>query len=118
MLRPVPTFEESLAAVAKAVVARVDRRRRALGMPPLAAAGGIAEAIDVALFGDPGAPLGVVTARGAGPGVRGITTQTAQPGRDGWWRVGRVVDATAGAEFDVWYVPGARRVGIGSDRSG
>jgi hypothetical protein len=24
----------------------------------------------------------------------------------GWWLVGRVLDDIAGAEFDVWYIPG------------
>lgn len=32
--------------------------------------------------------------------------------RGDWWHVGYVIDELADAEFDVWFVPGAYRLGV------
>ncbi len=31
---------------------------------------------------------------------------------DDWWHVGSVLDSLADLEFDVWYMPGQRRLGM------
>ena len=43
-----------------------------------------------------------------------VTGMMAPPrrGRAGWWLVGRVLDEIADAEFSVWFMPDARRIGI------
>jgi hypothetical protein len=35
-----------------------------------------------------------------------------EPGRGGWWLVGRVVDGIAETELEVWCEPVARRIGL------
>jgi hypothetical protein len=86
MTDPSPTIDESAVAVAKGLATRRARHRanpRHAGLT----SGAIAER------------------------VTGITLPP-RPGRDGWWLVGRVLDELDDAEFSVWYIPGARRIGI------
>jgi hypothetical protein len=86
MTDPLPTIEESALAVAKGLAARRARHRA-----------------------DPrhaGLTTGAIAER-----VTGITLPP-RPGHDGWWLVGRVLDELEDAEFSVWYIPGARRIGI------
>lgn len=35
-----------------------------------------------------------------------------QAGADGWWFIGRIHDAIAGVEFDVWFMPERKRIGL------
>jgi hypothetical protein len=86
MTDPYPTIEESAIAVVKAVAARRARHRA-----------------------DP-THTGLTTAAIA-ERVTGITLPP-RVGRDGWWLVGRVLDELVDAEFSVWYMPGARRIGL------
>jgi len=81
-----PTIDESALAVVKAVAARRARHR-----------------------GDP-AQAGLTTSAIA-ERVTGLTLPPRR-GRDGWWLVGRVLDELDDAEFSVWYVPEARRIGL------
>ena len=86
MTDPYPSIEESCIAVVKAVAARRARHRA-----------------------DP-THTGLTTAAIA-ERVLGITLPP-RSGRDGWWLVGRVLDELVDAEFSVWYMPGARRIGL------
>lgn len=81
-----PSLDESTLAVVKAV-AVLRARRRADPAHAGLTAGAIAER------------------------VTGIMAPP-RPGRGGWWCVGRVLDEVADAEFSVWFMPGARRIGI------
>jgi len=89
-INPVPSIEESVVAVVKAVKARRERHT--------------ADPIHAGL-----------TAAGIAEQVYGITLPP-RSGRDNWWLVGRVLDELADAEFSVWYLPGDRRVGVGGLR--
>jgi hypothetical protein len=86
MTDPGPSIDESALAVVKAVAARRARHR------------------------DDPAQAGLTTSAIA-ERVTGITLPPRR-GRDGWWLVGRVLDELDEAEFSVWYVPGARRIGL------
>ena len=81
-----PTPEESGLAVAKAVAARRARHRA-----------------------DPARAN--LTASAIAERVTGIT-MPPRPGDDAWWLVGRVLDDLEDAEFSVWYIPNARRIGL------
>ena len=83
---PTPSLDESTLAVVKAVAARRARHRA-----------------------DPAQAR--LTASAIAERVTGITLPPRH-GRGGWWLVGRVLDEVADAEFSVWLIPGARRVGI------
>ena len=52
-----------------------------------------------------------LTASAIAERVTGITLPV-RAGRDGWWLVGRVLDEIEDAEFSVWCMPAARRIGI------
>ena len=43
--------------------------------------------------------------------VTGITLPPRR-GDGGWWLVGRVLDEIEDADFSVWYIPEARRIGL------
>ena len=81
-----PSLEESTLAVVKAVAARRGKHRT-----------------DPARAGLTGSAI-----------AERVTGIMAPPrsGRGGWWLVGRVLDEIADAEFSVWFIPGARRIGI------
>jgi hypothetical protein len=81
-----PSLDESTLAVVKAVAARRARHR-----------------------GDPAQEW--LTASAIAERVTGITMPPRR-GRGGWWLVGRVLDEIADAEFSVWFIPGARRIGV------
>jgi hypothetical protein len=81
-----PSLDESTLAVVKAVAVLRARRRA-----------------------DP-AHVGL-TAAAIAERVAGIVAPP-RPGRGGWWFVGRVLDEIADAEFSVWFMPVARRIGI------
>jgi hypothetical protein len=81
-----PTLEESALAVVKAVAARRGRHRA-----------------------DPARAS--LTTNAIAERVTGITLPP-WAGHDGWWLVGRVLDDLEDAEFSVWYIPEARRIGI------
>ena len=81
-----PSLEESTLAVVKAVAARRGKHRA-----------------DPARAG--------LTASAIAERVTGIMAPP-RSGRGGWWLVGRVLDEIADAEFSVWFIPGARRIGI------
>ena len=81
-----PSLDESTLAVVKAVAARRARHR--------------ADPVQARL-----------TASAIAERVTGITMPPRR-GRGGWWLVGRVLDEIADAEFSVWFIPGARRVGV------
>ena len=86
MSDPCPTIDESVLVVVKALAARRARHRA-----------------DPAHSG--------LTAAAIAERVTGITLPP-RGGREGWWLVGRVLDELADAEFSVWYIPGARRIGL------
>jgi hypothetical protein len=86
MTDPSPTIEESAQAVAKGLA----RQRACHRADPHHA----------------GLTNGAIAER-----VTGITLPPRR-GRDGWWLVGRVLDELEDAEFSVWYIPGARRIGL------
>ena len=86
MTDPCPTIDESTLAVVKAVSARRACHR--------------ADPVRSGL-----------TASAIAERVTGITLPPRR-GRDGWWLVGRVLDELDDAELSVWYVPGARRIGL------
>ena len=86
MVDPCPSLDESTLAVVKAVAARRARHR--------------ADPVQARL-----------TASAIAERVTGITMPPRR-GREGWWLVGRVLDEIADAEFSVWFIPGARRVGV------
>ena len=86
MADPCPSLDESALAVVKAVSARRARHRA-----------------------DP-TYAGLTTAAIA-ERVVGITLPPRR-GRDEWWLVGRVLDEVEDAEFSVWYIPAARRIGL------
>jgi hypothetical protein len=81
-----PSIDESALAVVKAVSARRARHRA-----------------DPAHAG--------LTASAVAERVTGITLPPRR-GREGWWLVGRVLDEIDDAELSVWYMPGARRIGL------
>ncbi len=81
-----PSIDESTLAVVKAVAARRARHRA-----------------------DP--ERAGITASAIAERVTGITIPP-RAGRDGWWLVGRVLDDLEDAEFSVWYIPSARRIGL------
>ena len=81
-----PSLDESTLAVVKAVAARRARHRA-----------------------DPA--QATLTTSAIAERVTGITLPP-RPGRGGWWLVGRVLDEIADADFSVWTIPGARRIGI------
>ena len=86
----VPSFEESVEAVVKAVAARRKRHR-----------------------GDPA--HAELTTTEIAERVSGITV-TPRCGHDGWCLIGRVLDELADAEFSVWYMPGPQRVRLSARR--
>jgi hypothetical protein len=90
MINAMPTLEESTLAVVKAVAARRARHRE--------------DSEHVAL-----------TAAAIAERVAGITLPPRR-GRGGWWLVGRVLDELDDAELSVWYMPGARRIGVSRRR--
>ncbi|MCC7024379.1 MAG: hypothetical protein IT338_16255 [Thermomicrobiales bacterium] len=81
-----PTIDESATAVVKAVGVRRARHRA-----------------------DPAHAS--LTASAVAERVTGITLPP-RPGRGGWWLVGRVLDDIDDAEFSVWFLPEARRIGM------
>ena len=86
MASPCPSIDESTLAVVKAISARRARYRA-----------------DPAHAG--------LTASAIAERVTGITLPP-RSGRGGWWLVGRVLDELGDAELSVWYMPGARRIGL------
>jgi hypothetical protein len=86
MPEPSPSIDECVLVVVKAVAARRARHRA-----------------DPAHAG--------LTASAIAERVTGITLPP-RPGRDGWWLVGRVLDELEDAEFSVWFIPAARRIGL------
>lgn len=86
MADSVPTVQECVTVVVKAVAARRARHRDDPGCAGLTS-GAIAER------------------------VTGITLPP-RAAKDGWWLVGRVLDEIEETEYSVWCMPVARRIGI------
>jgi hypothetical protein len=86
MSDPYPSIEESATAVAKVVATRRARYRA-------------------------NPDHGALTPSAIAERVTGVTVPP-RAGRDGWWLVGRVLDELEETEFSVWYIPGARRIGL------
>src|SRR5436853_6047950 len=86
MSDPSPSIDESALAIAKALATR-RARQRADPRHARLTAGAIAERVTGMLM-------------------------PPRRGRDGWWLVGRILDELDDVEFSVWYVPGARRIGL------
>jgi hypothetical protein len=81
-----PTIDEGTLAVVKAVAVRRDRHRA-----DPARARYSASAIAERVTGIPVPP---------------------RAGRDGWWLVGHILDDFDDVELSVWFMPGARRIGL------